>query len=114
MADTPPIMPPGAVAQPHRGTTILVLGILSLVINACGLGWILGLIAWIMGAGDLKKMQSGMIDREGEGMTRAGMICGIVSVALAAIAIVIYLVMAVVFGIAIIGGAAAGGAAPAP
>jgi hypothetical protein len=36
--------------KPHRGTLILVLGILSLVV--CGL---LGIFVWVMGSGDLKE-----------------------------------------------------------
>src|SRR5262245_41781377 len=39
---------------PHRGTLILVLGILSLVI--CGL---LGPFAWVMGNNDLREMRAG-------------------------------------------------------
>jgi hypothetical protein len=60
--------------QPHRGTLILVLGILSLV--ACGL---LGPFAWVMGNNDLTEMRAGRMDPEGEGMTNAGRICGIIS-----------------------------------
>lgn len=60
---------------PHRGTAILTLGILSLVI--C---WpILGPIAWIMGNADLKEIRAGRMDPEGEGYTNAGRICGIVA-----------------------------------
>jgi hypothetical protein len=60
---------------PHRGTAVLTLGILSLVI--C---WpILGPIAWIMGNSDLKEIRSGRMDPEGEGYTNAGRICGIVA-----------------------------------
>ena len=40
--------------KPHRGTLILVLGILGLVV--CGP---LAIVAWIMGAGDLKEMDAG-------------------------------------------------------
>jgi hypothetical protein len=60
--------------QPHRGTLILVLGILSLVV--CGF---LGPVAWIMGGGDLKEMRAGRMDPSGEGSTNAGRICGMIS-----------------------------------
>ena len=60
--------------KPHRGTLILVLGILSLV--ACGP---LGIAAWIMGNGDLKEMDAGAMDPSGRSTTNAGRICGIIS-----------------------------------
>src|SRR6516162_1553033 len=60
--------------QPHRGTLILVLGILSLVI--CGP---LGIAAWVMGNNDLASMRRGEMDREGEGTTQAGRICGMIA-----------------------------------
>lgn len=59
---------------PHRGTAILVLGILSLV--ACGL---LGPVAWIMGNTDLAEIRAGRMDRSGEGNTQAGRICGMIA-----------------------------------
>ncbi len=58
---------------PHRGGAILTLGILSIVI--CGL---LGPIAWIMGNTDLSEMRAGRMDPDGESVTQAGKICGIV------------------------------------
>ncbi len=60
--------------QEHRGTLVLVLGILSLVLCA-----LLGPFAWIMGSNDLAKMASGTMDPAGQSATRAGMICGIIS-----------------------------------
>jgi hypothetical protein len=64
--------------KPHRGTTILVLGILSLV--CCGL---LGIPAWLMGNADLKEMAAGTMDPAGQGTTNAGKICGIIGTVLA-------------------------------
>jgi hypothetical protein len=43
---------------------------------------VLGVIAWVMGATDLGKMKSGAMDREGEGNTRGGYVCGIIGVVL--------------------------------
>jgi hypothetical protein len=60
--------------MPHRGSTILTLGILSLVI--CGL---LGPIAWVMGNTDLADMRAGRMDPEGEATTNAGRICGMIA-----------------------------------
>lgn len=76
----PPPGGPGGYLQPHRGTLILVLGIISLVVP-CG-GLILGIIAWVMGSTDLRAMREGRMDRSGEGLTNAGRICGIIAVIL--------------------------------
>jgi hypothetical protein len=63
-------------AEPHRGGLVLALGILSIVTGVFGLP--LGLAAWIMGRRDLGKMRANRMDREGKGVTEAGMICGMV------------------------------------
>jgi predicted Zn finger-like uncharacterized protein len=60
--------------QPHRGTMILVFGILSLV--ACS---IFGPIAWVMGSNDLAEMRAGRMDPEGRSTTEAGRICGMIA-----------------------------------
>ena len=64
----------GGGVAPHRATLILVFGILGLVVCA-----IFGIIAWVMGRSDLQKMQAGQMDPTGEGMTKAGMILGIIT-----------------------------------
>jgi len=61
--------------EQHRGSTILVLGILGLMM--C---FILGIFAWVMGNEDLQKMRAGRMDRSGQGLTEAGRICGMVAV----------------------------------
>ncbi len=105
MTQMPPQSPvPGAALQPHRGTMILVLGILGIVVCV-----VCGIIAWVMGSTDLKAMAAGQMDPSGEGLTRAGKICGIISVALMAIGIVIWILMVVVIGIGVAAEAAAGG-----
>jgi uncharacterized membrane protein len=70
--------------EPHRGAVILVLGILGLLV--CGF---IGIAAWVMGKSDLEKMRRGQMDREGEGLTKAGYILGLVSVILMAVGVVI-------------------------
>ncbi len=59
--------------QPHRGTLILVLGILSLLLCA-----ILGPFAWVMGKNDVAKIDAGVMDPTGRSTTFAGMVCGII------------------------------------
>jgi hypothetical protein len=72
---TPPPTMQAHGVRPHRGVLVLVLGILG--IGCCG---ILAVIAWLMGAADLKAMSRGEMDASGEGLTRAGKICGIIGV----------------------------------
>lgn len=79
---------PRSHLQPHRGGGVLTLGILGL---ACCV--ICGIIAWVMGSGDLKEMDAGQKDPAGRGMTQAGMICGIISVALWAVGIIFQLII---------------------
>ncbi len=59
--------------EPHRGVLILVLGILSLMV--CG---VIGIFAWMMGKSDLEKIRLGLMDKEGESLTKVGYILGIV------------------------------------
>jgi hypothetical protein len=69
--------------KPHRGTLILVLGILGLVV--CGP---LAIVAWVMGSGDLKQIDAGTMDPAGRGTTQAGKICGIIGTILLIISII--------------------------
>ncbi len=72
-----PVPPGQAVAsyQPHRGTTVLVLGIVGLCVNLLG---IIGGIAWYMGNEELRRMDAGLSDPAGRGMVTAGKVCGII------------------------------------
>lgn len=86
--------------QPHRGTMILVFGILGLI--TC---FPLGIAAWVMGNGDLKKMDAGVMDQDGRGSTQAGKIIGMISVLLAILGIAIWLLVVFLFaGAAVIAG----------
>jgi hypothetical protein len=80
--------------KPHRGTLILVLGILGLVI--CGP---LGIAAWVMGSGDLKQMDAGTMDPAGRSTTQAGKICGIIATILLILGVIVG-VLFFVFGLA--------------
>jgi len=82
--------------KPHRGTVVLVLGILGLVLCAP-----LGIAAWVMGSGDMREMDAGTMDPAGRGTTQAGKICGMIGTILFAISLVI-------FGIIFMFGLAAG------
>ena len=79
--------------KPHHGTLILVLGILGLVV--CGP---LGIVAWVMGANDIKEMNAGTLDPSGRGTTNAGKICGIIATILMIIAVIIGILL-ICFGV---------------
>jgi hypothetical protein len=65
---------------PHRGSLVLVLGILSIPFAFFGAvpGFAMGVAAWMMGARDLREMRDGYLDPMGEGETTAGLVCGII------------------------------------
>ena len=73
--------------EPHRAGFILSMGIVSLaLLIACWpLSIVFGLIAWICGRADLRKMRAGEMDAEGEDSTQAGWICGIIGTCLSAV-----------------------------
>jgi predicted Zn finger-like uncharacterized protein len=76
--------------EPHRGTLVMTLGILSVAIFGCPyLGIIslgLGIAAWVMGRRDLMKMSDNVMDPAGEGYTKAGWVLGIVGTCLGSLA----------------------------
>ena len=80
--------------KPHRGTLILVLGILGLVI--CGP---LGIVAWVMGSGDLKEIDAGTMDASGRGTTQAGKICGIIATILMIIGVIVAILIVALAGL---------------
>lgn len=95
---------PSGTLTPHRGTMILVFGILGFV-----LCFIFGIVAWVMGNNDLRAMAEGRMDPSGEGITKAGKICGMIATILQLLGIGIWIVLVVLLGI----GAAAAGASGA-
>lgn len=78
----------GAPLEPHRGVLILVFGICGFAVCA-----VFGIVAWIMGNGDLKKIKAGTMDPAGLSNTRIGKLLGIISTILSV----------VVFGLMILG-----------
>jgi hypothetical protein len=53
-------------------------------------GIVLGGMAWTMGSSDLTDIRVGLIENEGEGMTRAGRTCGIIGLVLGLIALLLF------------------------
>ncbi|MFL5342904.1 MAG: hypothetical protein ACJ8F7_22445 [Gemmataceae bacterium] len=79
--------------KPHRGTMILIFGILSFVVCP-----IFGAVAWIMGNNDMKEIRAGTMDPEGEQLTNIGRILGMVSCALFLVGICIYAIILATVG----------------
>lgn len=118
-------MTPGQLGMiaPHRGATVLTLGIISLAVNLlsmvgglafapCCFGTIipvgLAIPAWVMANADLRAMREGRMDPSGLSPTTSGRICAIISLALSALGIVLA-ILTVVFGAVLLGAAAAAG-----
>jgi hypothetical protein len=80
--------------QPHRGSLVLTLGIIGLAVSplalCCGIfslpfivvSFSMGITAWVMAQGDLRKMRIGEMDPQGRGATTGGMVCGIIATVL--------------------------------
>ena len=66
----------GTSLRPHRGTLILILGILGVLCSCLPLG----IVAWVLGHQELKDIDAGHVDPSGRGTVQAGKILGIVSV----------------------------------
>jgi hypothetical protein len=100
--------------EPHRGSTVFVMGLISLIASPLALLLIccaplslvlcfvslgLGIPAWAMGRSDLKKINAGTMDPRGLGRTKAGWIMGMIGtilsalVLLAAIGFIAYLIL---------------------
>jgi hypothetical protein len=80
--------------KPHRGTLILVFGILGLV--TCQ---VFGIVAWVMGNNDLREMDAGIMDPAGRQNTSAGRICGIISTVLMVLILLFVLAIVATVGI---------------
>jgi hypothetical protein len=101
--------------QPHRGNTILALGIcgvvmavfggtLAFICMGCPPFWILPFVslglsvpAWVMGQSDLAAMRGGAMDPSGRDSTTAGMIAGIIGAGLIAAGALVVLLMFVAY-----------------
>ena len=83
--------------EPHRGAFVLVLGILGFLVCP-----IFSPFAWIMGKGDIRKMDAGVMDPEGRTLTQVGMILGMIYSCILGVILFLVLVWLVfVFGLMI-------------
>lgn len=95
-----PVMPPPPPEAKGNATTVLVLGIVSIL--CCQLA---GPVAWYLGDKELKAIRAGMAPASGEGSAKAGMIMGII----ASVLFILAIIMVVFFGgLGILGGLMSG------
>jgi hypothetical protein len=60
----------------------------AVTVGGCGIfGLPLGIVAWVLGYRDLRKMRVQMMDAEGYGPTQAGWICGIIGTIMSGLAL---------------------------
>jgi predicted Zn finger-like uncharacterized protein len=80
---------------PHRGGTVLTLGILSLVFSCfcCLVSLPMGIASISMGSNDLSAMNDGRMDSTGRGLTLAGLICGVISIVLTVVSVIFYVIV---------------------
>jgi uncharacterized membrane protein YjgN (DUF898 family) len=84
----------GGYPENSQATTILVLGILSIVI--CGF---LGPVAWSMGNTELAAIDAGRRSPEGRGTANAGRILGIIATVLLVIGVVVFIFVLIGVGL---------------
>lgn len=81
------VVRPAGSPAPHRGTTVLVLGI----------------AAWVMGNNDLREMAAGRMDPSGRDLTNAGRICGMIAGIFAIVGVAITVVVFLIWLLVVIG-----------
>jgi len=89
-APPPPPMampyPPQVYLPPGNATTVLVVGVLSLLL--CSL---LGPVAWAMGNAELRRIDAGQVSPFGRGSASAGRVLGIVATVILGCALLVLL-----------------------
>jgi hypothetical protein len=105
MSQMPPIPPnyQQAFMKPHRGGMILAFGLIGVLV--C---FPFSIVAWVMGANDLREMRQGLMDPSGKSLTEAGKIIGMVWVLIACIGFLVWIVFFVVLAGVGLAGAASG------
>jgi hypothetical protein len=82
----------GQKVQPHRGWTVLGLGILTMGVMCCPVAsWLIGGLTLAMASADLRQMAAGAMDRNGQGTTEAGRACAIIGIVVTSIWGAVYL-----------------------
>ncbi len=88
----------GGWSQPHRGVMLLVFALLGWVVCL-----IFAIVAWVMASNDLKEIEAGRMDPEGQGLTQAAKVVSMIACIVALVGVVLYCGFAM---LAIVAGAA--------
>lgn len=75
----------GGSYAPHRGVMLLIFALLGWVFCI-----IFAIVAWVMSANDLKEIEAGRMDPEGQGLTQAAKIVSMIACILAIVGVVLY------------------------
>lgn len=117
----PPAKPGYMRLRPHRGNSVLALGLSGVIVMLIGgvMSWLccifafvpplslaLCIPAWVMGHADLAAIKAGEMDPDGKDITMIGMICGIVGVAILGLGLIMFIGL-MIFYVAIVGASAA-------
>ena len=70
----PPVAPSSEPPRSSKATTILVIGIISII--CCQIA---GPVAWYMGRQELSQIRAGAVSMQDEGTAKIGMILGMIS-----------------------------------
>lgn len=80
--------------RPHRGATLLAMGILSVCTFVVCVGFILGIITCVYANNDLQEMRRGVRDERGETQTRTAQVLGAVAALLFPLGLILLLFLA--------------------
>ena len=104
----PPPPPPPAYNTNDQGiedkpsgmaTASMIIGICSIPLQCAGLGFILGLVAVILGFVEKKNIETGQSSAAGESYVKTGIICGFIGLGITVLIVIAYIIL-LIFGIA--------------
>lgn len=96
----------GAVPQPHpKGTMILVLGILSIVLGCGVVGLVLGIVTMVQSKPVLAEIDANPAAYNNRQQVNIGRICGIVGLIVGIVAIVFWIIYIIAIAAAVGSGA---------
>jgi hypothetical protein len=89
----PPPPPSGSGSSGAGASTNAIIALIAGIASYVFCWGIAGIIAWIMGKGELKKIDRGESSEAGRSMAKIGMWLGIINVILTIIVIIIYVLI---------------------
>jgi hypothetical protein len=92
----PPPPPTGSGSQGGSASTNAIIALIAGIASFVFCPFILGIVAWIMGKGEVSKIDRGESSEAGRGMAKIGMWLGIINVILSIIFALIYALIIVI------------------